>query len=499
MKRRRDFNPLRRLASVILLCLGGMIALPLVAAADCTPITVEQMFDIAESGGGLYEGAPYLLGGNAWNPWNHSVMGTDCAGYVGKAWQVYRPIEVSVQDYNINTAGFYCGLDCWSRVDRAGAQQGDAFTNDTGCIGGSSVHVILYGWGPPLGTFALYEATSLFARVIHRSAEFDESYVAVRRGSLQDPGIIGRRPNGTHTGEVRQPIIDAYNRNGGNGNVGKVYYNGGGFLAHDWGNGNAQDFIPLDENSHSGLWQGVIMQPNSRSDMAYWVHGRIREVYSGIGGPGTYGYPLSDEFYTTPVSLGQGSCGWDTFVPTMDFEQKYARYNCAAGDWQFFNYPSAYGEMLQNRSFETGTFLYWHRFPRPFNAAIYAGGAYDGTYFLAFNSGGATPPIPQPGETAISWYQDVPEAVVPGQNYTARVWVRCRTSTGCSVNLAVWGLNQSPNENFSTGWRPVAADGLWHEVSIRQSFSGRHDSLRFELYSGLSTEVDIDFTSLTRS
>lgn len=56
--------------------------------------------------------------------------------------------------------------------------------------------------------------------------------------ALEVPEAVGRDA----AGNVHQPIIDCYIRNGGKERLGMPFDNGGGVPVHRWGNGWVQDF-----------------------------------------------------------------------------------------------------------------------------------------------------------------------------------------------------------------------------------------------------------------
>lgn len=429
----------------LLLSLATLLVLSVVALRDapgrvCTdsPEVWDEMQRIAFSGGNTDAGAPYVWGGGTWDPWNWSGTGPDCTGYVGKIWQL-RVREPTNFSHDLNTASLVSRCTpnptSWYYVSRSQFSSGDSLSWDPDCWDTGAGHARLYGWGNTYtGAFAVFEATDAdpFHRVVHRSIYWEDGYEGARRAVQGEPGLVGREDANSWDGNFYQPIVDAYNRDGGRGVVGTVRYNGGGFLVHNWGNGKIQDF----EGGSGGA--GGLMRPNSRTSRAYWVHGAIWSTYVNMGGAGSWlKYPLSDEY------PWHSNCGEWAGVPVTNFEEGYITLDCGTGTWRAYSYG-----WLQNSSFEGGSVAYWNRLTQGSNWVVYSnpptppGG---GTWWLEFNPGYY--------QTSTSIYQDVPRPVKPGDTLNASVWVRCPWGGGgCLYQFGVWGLEQDQEEMFGTQW-----------------------------------------------
>ena len=121
------------------------------------------------------------------------------------------------------------------------------------------------------------------------------------------------------------------------------------------------------------------------------------------------------------------------------------------------------------------------------NRAIYQFGAeaHDGTWILASNTA-------VPGRSV---GQDVPAAVLPGDSYTATVWLRSSSGTvPFTGSFALWSMGARPeagSTNFSVGpaWTPVTTT-----LTTTQASS----SLRFEIYlNSVDFDLWIDDASIT--
>ncbi|HDN79577.1 MAG: hypothetical protein DRI61_01795 [Chloroflexi bacterium] len=101
------------------------------------------------------------------------------------------------------------------------------------------------------------------------------------------PASVGRDA----AGNIYQPIIDCYIRNGGQEKLGLPFDNGGGVPVHRWGKGWVQDFQTPD-----GTLKSIIMLRDG-SDTAYILWGVIREhyIYKKGGAEGPLGYPVADQ------------------------------------------------------------------------------------------------------------------------------------------------------------------------------------------------------------
>jgi len=269
-----------------------------------------------------------------------------------------------------------------------------------------------------------------------------------------------------------QPVLDAYMRNNGGENVGRPYNNGGGEWVHRWEYGWTQDM------TGGGGGTGALMQPDVAGDKAFWVHGSIWQTYLSGGGAGWLGYPLSDE-YSWPSNCG----GWNP--PRTDFETAYITYDCGTNTFHKFDY-------LKNNSFESGV-SYWN-LSTPCCWALYTyPPAKEGSWFLEFNPGGY--------QTWTSVSQDISVSINPGEQWSSSVWVRCRSGGSCPVQLALWGLGIGGSEAFSASATINQSDSNWQLVSLDMktlgvSFTGSHNTLRFELYQNQPRQVDMDLGSL---
>ncbi len=101
------------------------------------------------------------------------------------------------------------------------------------------------------------------------------------------PELVGRDAQGN----LYQPIVDCYLRNGGYERLGLPFDNGGGVEVHRWGNGWVQDF-----QSPDGTLKSIIMLRDG-ADEAYILWGVVREhyLYRKGGAEGPLGYPVADQ------------------------------------------------------------------------------------------------------------------------------------------------------------------------------------------------------------
>ena len=125
--------------------------------------------------------------------------------------------------------------------------------------------------------------------------------------------------------------------------------------------------------------------------------------------------------------------------------------------------------VLQNGSFEDGSFAGWTRSSTTVNQAVYNSGAHGGTYFAATNSSTTTDSI----------RSDVRIRPQLGDVYTAEVWVKSSVSTPIVGTLAVWGLGGS--QGVAT--KDFTATSTWSLVTLNFTVSADdYSSLRYELY-----------------
>ena len=106
--------------------------------------------------------------------------GSDCSGFVAKAWQVPGPEPTTTCDHPYSTIDFHDGHNHWSDVARSSVKQGDALVHhDNG-----SGHIFLYDSGDGWGWMSAYECKGCSYGCIKDTRSATSNYKAIRRAGL---------------------------------------------------------------------------------------------------------------------------------------------------------------------------------------------------------------------------------------------------------------------------------------------------------------------------
>jgi len=126
---------------------------------------------------------------------------------------------------------------------------------------------------------------------------------------------------------------------------------------------------------------------------------------------------------------------------------------------------------LQSPSFEGGSIYGWGASNGAINTMIAPGApgtVPDGSYFLALNT-------PVSGR-ALS--QDIKRTISPGQQATAKIWVRSDSTTPFTGTVAVWGIGGSL-EQANT---PFTVRDQWTEITVKLPVASAHSTIRLDIY-----------------
>ncbi|MBM4342531.1 MAG: hypothetical protein FJ100_04045 [Deltaproteobacteria bacterium] len=196
----RSSPTLRFPSSWLVVCAAAAVAgwSPPVAAAP-NPMTVQQIVDIAKT----VPGFSYWWGGSKWKPGSpdkgkctpnpgssgcpqcsHSgPWGADCSGFVGKAWQVDKPVALDVAYHPYSTLHFTNNTTWWTHPPKAEAQLGDAFTYNKNGAG----HIFLYEKGNVWGNVYAWECKGCSYGCVYGLRSVSADYINARRELIQAP------------------------------------------------------------------------------------------------------------------------------------------------------------------------------------------------------------------------------------------------------------------------------------------------------------------------
>lgn len=155
----------KRLVGVISVAI--MIALSIASPAAATtcacPIRYDhQIIDLAQTG----VGSPYWWGHACWSTANRNWGGSDCSGFVIKAWQVPRSSSIGEDYHPYGTYHIFNSYAHWYWVARSEAWRADAIGYpDPDGSGAATGHVVLYYYGDPYGTVMAIEAPGSGLRI----------------------------------------------------------------------------------------------------------------------------------------------------------------------------------------------------------------------------------------------------------------------------------------------------------------------------------------------
>ena len=179
---------MRRLA-----CLG-LLACGFSGTAVATPksMTVQEMVDIAVT----VPGFSYWWGGSKWSPGatdkgvctptatggcpncTHSgAWGADCSGFVGKAWQIDKPMALDAEYHPYSTQNFVNDTTWWTAVSRDTTVRGDGVTYYKNGAG----HIFLYEKGDPWGSMWAWECKGCAYGCTYNLRTASTDYVTRRR------------------------------------------------------------------------------------------------------------------------------------------------------------------------------------------------------------------------------------------------------------------------------------------------------------------------------
>ena len=185
----------------LLLC-GAVAAVALGSACPASaapnPMTVQEMVEIAKT----VPGFSYWWGGSKWKPGaadkgkcipngangcpdcSHTgPYGADCSGFVGKAWQVDKPVALDVAYHPYSTVHFTGNTTWWTHPPKAEAQLGDAFTYNKNGAG----HIFLYEKGNVWGNVYAWECKGCSYGCTYGLRTVSADYINARRKLIQAP------------------------------------------------------------------------------------------------------------------------------------------------------------------------------------------------------------------------------------------------------------------------------------------------------------------------
>jgi hypothetical protein len=126
------------------------------------------------------------------------TYGTDCSGYVAKAWQLPGPAPLTKQVHPFDTEAFRFREVHWKRIPRAALLRGDAlvYRDQKAGVG----HIVLFDRFGEQGTLWVYEARGCAEGVVYNQRTLGDEYVAIRRNDLVEEGAVACGPNGRDLG-----------------------------------------------------------------------------------------------------------------------------------------------------------------------------------------------------------------------------------------------------------------------------------------------------------
>jgi hypothetical protein len=107
-------------------------------------------------------------------------VGTDCSGYVAKAWQVPDPTPVELDTHPYGTGAFYDSTPHWTNLprDNSDVQRGDAFVKRG--------HIVLVDQRSSATKYVIYHASGCANGVRHESWTYDAAFKPIRRNLLSE-------------------------------------------------------------------------------------------------------------------------------------------------------------------------------------------------------------------------------------------------------------------------------------------------------------------------
>ncbi|MSQ81819.1 MAG: hypothetical protein EXR77_02750 [Myxococcales bacterium] len=171
-------------------------------------MTVNQIFDIAKT----VTGFSYWWGGSKWKPGAADIgkcipngssgcpncshtgaYGADCSGFVGKAWQVDKPMALDVAYHPYSTVHFTGQTTWWTHPPKADAQPADAFTYNKDGAG----HIFLYEKGNPSGSVYAWECKGCSYGCVYNLRSISPDYIVARRKLIETPPACKKHCEGT--------------------------------------------------------------------------------------------------------------------------------------------------------------------------------------------------------------------------------------------------------------------------------------------------------------
>jgi hypothetical protein len=181
---------------IVTCLLVNFLGLALASQAQASPpsMTRQQIRDLGHTGLGY----SYWWGHARWrldgqqrgscagscpNSCTHSgSYGADCSGYVGKAWQVPDPSDVTRDWHPYSTWHFVNQRDHWSAISRGSCALSDALVYNESGAG----HIVLFESGDPWGYPTVTEARGCVYGVVRNSRSFASKYGCIRRHNLNE-------------------------------------------------------------------------------------------------------------------------------------------------------------------------------------------------------------------------------------------------------------------------------------------------------------------------
>ncbi|HSA19958.1 MAG TPA: GH25 family lysozyme [Myxococcota bacterium] len=174
--------------------------------------------------------------------------GADCSGFVGKAWQVPDPSDLTHDWHPYSTWHFVNQSDHWSTLDRAACGPADALVYNESGAG----HIVLVEGGDPWGQTTVYEAKGCAYGVVHNTRAFASKYGCIRRDNLNEgcsPHCEGNLIIGADCGQGDCGAYGAYCHQDAGADPRCVF-----FLCEPWG----EQHGCLDERTKADCLDGVV-------------------------------------------------------------------------------------------------------------------------------------------------------------------------------------------------------------------------------------------------